>query len=125
VFERDLIKAHLARTGQCPLTGVDLDFEADFVELKVAPASLPKPLVANSVPGILQMFQAEWDNVMLEVHQLRKNLDQTRRELSQALYQHDAACRVICRLLKEKEELQGALALTQDKLEEYKSELAS
>eukprot|EP00347_Sterkiella_histriomuscorum_P009835 403339693 len=125
VFERDLIKKHLDHTGQCPLTGVDLNFDQDFVELKVSQAALPKPIVANNVPGILQMFQSEWDNVMLEVFQLRKNLEQTRRELSQALYQHDAACRVICRLMKEKEELQNVLSLTTDKMEQYKSELAS
>jgi len=71
----------------------------------VAKASLPKPLVANNIPGIMQLFQTEWDSLMLEVFELRKNLDQTRKELSQALYQHDAACRVISRLLKEKEEL--------------------
>jgi pre-mRNA-processing factor 19 len=58
---------------------------------------------------------------MLEVYNLRKTLEQTRKELSQALYQHDAACRVICRLLKEKEELQNMIALTHDKMEEYKS----
>ena len=115
----------MEKTGQCPLTGLDLSFDSDFVELKVSKAALPKPLAANTVPGILQMFQTEWDNTMLEVFQLRKSLDQTRRELSQALYQHDAACRVICRLMKEKEELQNMLALTQDKMEEFKSELAS
>ncbi len=62
---------------------------------------------------------------MLEVFQLRKSLEQTRRELSQALYQHDAACRVICRLMKEKEEVQAMLAMTQEKMESYRSELAS
>lgn len=82
VFERDLIRSHLEKTGQCPLTGIDLNFDTDFVELKTAQVALPKPLVANTVPGILQMFQSEWDNVMLEVFQLRKNLEQTRKELS-------------------------------------------
>ena len=81
-----MIKKHLEHTGQCPLTGVDLDFTNDFVELQVSKAALPKPLVANNVPGILQMFQSEWDSVMLEVYQLRKSLDTTRKELSQALY---------------------------------------
>ena len=71
------------------------------------------------------MFQGEWDSLMLDVFNMRKNLEQTRRELSQALYQHDAACRVICRLMKEKEELQKMLAMTSSKLEDYKSQLAS
>jgi pre-mRNA-processing factor 19 len=62
---------------------------------------------------------------MLEVYTLRKNNEQTRKELSQALYQHDAACRVICRLIKEKDELSHMLSLTNDKLDEYKSALAS
>jgi len=81
--------------------------------------------VANNIPGILQMFQGEWDSLMLEVYHLRKNLEQTRRELSQALYQHDAACRVICRLMKEKDELQTMLTLSHEKISEYKSQLAS
>ena len=110
VFERDLIKKHIEATGQCPLTGQDLSWEQDFIELKVQNAALPKPIVANNIPGIMQMFQSEWDSIMLEVFQLRKNLDQTRKELSQALYQHDAACRVICRLMKEKEEMEHMLS---------------
>ena len=56
------------------MTGVDLSW-SDFVELSVQKAALPKPLVANNVPGILQMFQGEWDALMLEVYQLRKNLE--------------------------------------------------
>ena len=104
---------------------MDLDPDRDLVDLQVAKAAKPKPLVANNVPSILQLFQSEWDSVMLEVYNLRKSLDQTRKELSQALYQHDAACRVICRLMKEKEELQRMLALSSDKIEEYKSALSS
>lgn len=77
---------HLNKTGQCPVTGVDLNADTDLVELQVAKASKPKPLVANSIPGVLQLFQTEWDSLMLEVYQLRKNNDQTRKELSQALY---------------------------------------
>lgn len=100
-----MIEKHLAATGQCPVTGVTLS-EQDLVALKVAKASAPKPLVANNIPGILQLLQTEWDALMLEVFNLRHNLDTTRKELAHALYQHDAACHVIARLLKEKADLQ-------------------
>jgi pre-mRNA-processing factor 19 len=87
------------------VTGVSLEVQ-DLVALKVAKASAPKPLVANNIPGILQLLQSEWDALMLEVFNLRQNLDSTRKELAHALYQHDAACHVIARLIKEKGELQ-------------------
>lgn len=53
---------------------------------------------------MLTTFQNEWDEVMAEVFTLRQHLEATRQELSQALYQHDAACRVIARLMVERDE---------------------
>jgi pre-mRNA-processing factor 19 len=75
----------------------------------------PRPTTATSIPAMLQMFQNEWDSVMLETYTLKKQLDsvlvvqtvlkfQVRQELAQALYQHEAACRVIAKLMKEKDE---------------------
>mgnify|MGYP005990682249 CR=1 FL=1 len=59
---------------------------------------------------MLSAFQTEWDATMLETFNLKKSLDVTRQQLSLALYQHDAACRVIARVVKERDEARAALA---------------
>ena len=47
--------------------------------------------------GLLANMQTEWDALMVETFNLKGALEETRRELSQALYQNDAAVRVIAR----------------------------
>lgn len=56
VYEKDLIKKHLADTGQCPLTGRDLNIDDDLVDLNVEGAALPKPLMASSTPSLIQLL---------------------------------------------------------------------
>lgn len=46
---------------------------------------------------------------MLESFNIKQQLDYVRKELSHALYQHDAACRVIARVIKERDEARQEL----------------
>jgi pre-mRNA-processing factor 19 len=68
-----------------------------------APISAPPRLQATSFPNILHHLQNEYDALVLELFDTRKALEDTRRELSQALYQNDAAIRVVARLAQERD----------------------
>lgn len=81
-----------------------------MVELKSPRIVRPRPPTLTSIPSLLSKFQDEWDALALENYTLKQHLTQTRQELSTALYQHDAAVRVIARLSRERDEARDALS---------------
>ena len=109
MYERRLIEAYIGENGVEPATGEPLTVE-DLIPLKTPSAVRPRPPTLTSIPSLLGVFQEEWDALALETHTLRQNLAQTRQDLSNALYQHDAAVRLIARLSKERDDAREALA---------------
>lgn len=95
--------------GKDPVTNEDLTSE-DLVDLKSSRVVRPRPPTLTSIPSLLSVFQNEWDASALETYTLQQALKQTRQELSTALYQHDAAVRVIEKLSRERDEARDALA---------------
>lgn len=113
VFEKALVLKHLDQMGgTCPITKQELSPE-DLMPLQVNPAVAPRPQTAASLPGMIKLFQTEWDSLMLETFQLKRHLSEVREQLARALYRNDAACRVIARLIQERDEARQALQDTQ------------
>ena len=109
LFEKRLIEAYIAEHGTDPVNGEELSTD-DLVELKTARIVRPRPPTHTSIPSLLSVFQNEWDAIVLETYELKQQLAQTRQELSTALYQHDAAVRVIARITKERDEARDTLS---------------
>ena len=118
VYERALLVKHIEATGAEPATGERVTLD-DVMPLRGPPAARPRPLAAANVQGLLSNLQSEWDALMLETHALRVTLEQTRQELSTALYNHDAACRVIARLIRERDAARQGLAAAQTARDNY------
>ncbi|KAF9295326.1 Pre-mRNA-processing factor 19 [Mortierella antarctica] len=113
VYERRLIVKYIEDNGKDPVTGEDLS-EEDLLDIKSSPSTVkPRPPTMTSIPSILSVLQNEWDSIMLETFTMKQQYQQVRQELSHALYQHDAACRVIARLMKERDAAREALANVQ------------
>ncbi|PHJ23196.1 wd g-beta repeat domain containing protein [Cystoisospora suis] len=102
IYEKRLITKHIETSGLCPVTSQSLT-KGDIVDIKCPKAARPRPVTAASIPGLLSLFQNEWDSTMTEVFTLKQHLETTRQQLSQSLYQQDAATRVIARLLRERD----------------------
>ncbi|KAK3944380.1 WD40-repeat-containing domain protein [Diplogelasinospora grovesii] len=109
VFEKRLILKYIEENGKEPGTDEELDPE-DLLPVKTARVVRPRPPNLTSLPSLLKAFQDEWDALVLESYNTKEQLARTREELATALYQHDAAVRVIARLTKERDEARDALS---------------
>ncbi|KAJ3277168.1 hypothetical protein HDV01_000220 [Terramyces sp. JEL0728] len=115
VFEKRLITKYLAEKGVCPITNEEMT-EDDLSPIKsstfisdVEPLVKPRAPTATSVPNALLSLQNEFDAVMLEAFELKKQFNEMQNQLSNALYENDAAKRVIARIIKERDEARARL----------------
>ncbi|GAB0493880.1 hypothetical protein MMPV_005167 [Pyropia vietnamensis] len=114
VYEKALILRHLAATNNiCPVTSAPLTPD-DLLPLVPADAAdgapRPVPATALSLPAALDHIRGEWEALVVEAAATRRAAAVVRGELAHALYQYDAASRVIGRLVGERDDARAALA---------------
>jgi len=113
VYERRLIVKYINENGTDPITGDKLE-ESDLLDIKASPkTAAPRPPSHTSIPVLLQTLQNEWDALVLETFALKQQYNSTRQELSYALYNNDAAARVVARLVRERDAAREALSNVQ------------
>lgn len=97
LFEKSLLIQYVNETGVDPITKVSMT-PTDIIEIDLT-ASNSNTNVLNSstlntnysIPNLLSTLQNEWDAIMQENFLLRQKLDILSKNLSQALYERDAA----------------------------------
>ncbi|SPO03104.1 related to non-snRNP spliceosome component (pre-mRNA splicing protein PRP19) [Cephalotrichum gorgonifer] len=108
LYEKRLIEKYIEEHGTEP--SGEAATTADLLPLKTDRTVRPRPPTLTSIPALLAAFQNEWDSVALGTRTLMEELARTREELSTALYQNDAAKRVVARLVRERDEAREALS---------------
>ena len=103
IFERRLIERVIAETGRCPITSSPLSLD----ELRPVHTSNPNtavPVDSSSLPGLIEMFQKEWDRLLIESFELKSELAAAKDELAKLVYENEAAVRTVARLTRERDQ---------------------
>lgn len=111
VYDQHAINQHLAINQTDPFTNEPLQSK-DLIPISTESLMIP-PVQSlsqsSSLREALQTVNREFDGLMLEQFQLKKENQSLKQELAHALYQHDAATRVIARLIKERDDAKAEL----------------
>lgn len=121
IYERRIIEKHIDMNGKCPISGMELNKNNDLLPINQEKVAKLRVQSSSSIPGLLSMMQSEWDSLITESYALKTHLDTVRNQLSHSLYQHDAATRVISRLIKERDEARACADEMQKQLADKQS----
>ncbi|EAY03011.1 hypothetical protein TVAG_325830 [Trichomonas vaginalis G3] len=99
VYDKDSIEHQIQISPVCPVTDKSLTL-ADLIPLKIdMPVNKTQTVRNYSFGDYLLSLQNQWNSKQKELYETRKKLAQCERELAQALYETEAAKRVIARIL--------------------------
>jgi len=103
IFEKRLIERVISETGLCPITNSPLSFE-DLRPVHSSTTNTAVPVDSSSLPGLMEMFQKEWDRLLIESYDVKAQLGAAKEELAKLVYENEAAVRTIARLTRERDQ---------------------
>lgn len=103
VYEQAVIFNLIETNGRCPLTNELININ-DCVSLQPSDNNKSTYCDTCNVPAIIDSIGEEWNDLVLETFKVKHQNEELRQELSFALFQYEAACRTIEKLLTEVEE---------------------
>ena len=103
IFERRLIERMISETGLCPITNTPLSTE-DLRPVHSTSSNTAVPVDSSSLPGLMEMFQKEWDRLLVESYDVKTQLGAAKEELAKLVYENEAAVRTIARLTRERDQ---------------------
>lgn len=103
IFERRLIERIISETGLCPITGSPLSME-ELRPVHSTSSNTAVPVDSSSLPGLMDMFQKEWDRLLIESYEVKSQLSAAKEELAKLVYENEAAVRTIARLTRERDQ---------------------
>lgn len=108
IFEKRLIHKYISEYGEDPVSKEPLEKD-QLIEIKQYDKGIKrKDPDETSIPELLDQLRNEWDASVLDSFEIKRQLTTTRQELSHALYQLEAAYRVIEKLKKQVDRLEKA-----------------
>ncbi|GME95650.1 hypothetical protein B5S32_g5713 [[Candida] boidinii] len=112
IFDKSLIIEYININGKDPITNESLNIN-ELIELNNNNTDTDtvnsRPLNTTSIPSLLSIFQNEFNSIILENFELKKNLNNLKKELSISLYKYDSSINVISKLIIERDELKKTL----------------
>lgn len=116
IFDGETLETYITTNGKDPINNEPMD-KTDIVPISRLSATQRMPQLEelskpeySSIPTMLTAFQNAWDSLSIELFQLRNELNQTKKELSLALYKQDAAVQVAVEACKERDDARYALS---------------
>lgn len=111
IFDKLTLTNYIDKFGKDPINNELMNID-DIIEISIPEINQNNQneiTNVSSVPSLLKSFQSIWDNLSIELFQLRKELDITKKELSLSLYRQDAAVNVAVNACKERDDAIHAL----------------